>query len=45
MERDQPRAEAQRGHNNRTASYLLGIPLLPDYLEEGLAQFGHSCGE
>jgi hypothetical protein len=42
---DELRAEAQRAHNNRTASYLLGIPLLPDYLEEGLAQFGHSCGE
>jgi hypothetical protein len=37
------RAEAQRAHNKRTASYLLGMPLLPDYLEEGLAQFGHSC--
>jgi Protein of unknown function (DUF3775) len=42
---DELRAEAQRAHNNRTASYLLGIPLLPDYLEEGLAQFGHSCDE
>ena len=27
-------------HNNRTAEYLLGMPLLPDYLEEGLSQFG-----
>ena len=26
-------------HNNRTAEYLLGMPLLPDYLEEGLSQF------
>ena len=42
---DELRAEAQRAHNNRTASYLLGIPLLPDYLEEGLAQLGHSCAE
>jgi hypothetical protein len=32
-------------HNNRTASYLLGIPLLPDYLEEALAAFGRSCEE
>ena len=39
------RAEATRAHNKRTASYLLGMPLLPDYLEEGLAQFGHSCDE
>jgi len=42
---DQIRAEAARAHNNRTASYLLGIPLLADYLEEGLAQCGLSCDE
>ncbi|WP_421707750.1 DUF3775 domain-containing protein [Algihabitans sp.] len=30
-------------HNNRTAEYLIGIPLLPDYLEEGLAAFDLSC--
>jgi len=40
---DELRAEAARAHNKRTASYLLGMPLLPDYLEEGLAQFGQSC--
>jgi hypothetical protein len=39
------RAEAARAHNNRTASYLLGMPLLADYLEEGMAQFGMSCEE
>jgi len=39
------RAEAQRAHNKRTASYLLGMPLLADYLEDTLAQFGHSCDE
>jgi Protein of unknown function (DUF3775) len=39
------RAEAARAHNRRTASYLLGIPLLGDYLEEGLVQFGRSCEE
>ncbi|HVX77491.1 MAG TPA: DUF3775 domain-containing protein [Bradyrhizobium sp.] len=39
------RAEAARAHNRRTAQYLLGIPLLGDYLEEGLAQFGHSPEE
>jgi hypothetical protein len=32
-------------HNNRTARYLLGTPLLADYLAEGLAQFGYSCEE
>ena len=37
------RAEAERAHNKRTASYLLGMPLLPDHLEEALAQFGLSC--
>ena len=39
------RAEAARMHNRHTASYLLGIPLLPDYLEEALAEFGRSCEE
>jgi hypothetical protein len=39
------RDEAQQRHNNRTASYLLGEPLLSDYLEEGLSQFGLSCAE
>ncbi len=29
----------------RTVDYLLGTPLLADYLGEGLAQFGLSCGE
>ncbi|MEO1205376.1 MAG: DUF3775 domain-containing protein [Pseudomonadota bacterium] len=28
-----------------TASYLLGMPLLPDYLEEGLDKLGFSVGE
>jgi hypothetical protein len=40
---DELRREATRVHNARTASYLLGIPLLPDYLEEGLSLFGRSC--
>ena len=39
------RAEADRAHNRRTAEYLSGIPLLSDYLEEALAQFGHSSEE
>ena len=38
-------AEAERAHNNRTASYLLGMPLLADYLEEALSQFGISWEE
>ena len=36
-------AEAQRAHNKRTAEYLLGLPMLGDYLEEGLAAFGEDC--
>ena len=37
------RAEAARAHNRRTAAYLLGIPLLADYLEEAIAEFGIEC--
>jgi hypothetical protein len=40
------RAEAERAHANHptsTATYLLGEPLLSDFLEEGLAKFGLSC--
>ena len=36
------RAEASRAHNNRTASYLIETPMLADYLEEALSQFGKS---
>ena len=36
-------AQARAEHNNRTAQYLLGLPLLGDYLEEGMAAFGESC--
>lgn len=39
------RGEATEAHNERTASYLLGMPLLADYLEEGLALLGYSCQE
>jgi hypothetical protein len=34
---------ARERHNERTAQYLLGMPLLGDYLEEGLAAFDLSC--
>ena len=34
---------ARQEHATRTAEYLLGLPLLPDYLEEGLAAFGENC--
>jgi hypothetical protein len=39
------RAEAARAHNERTASYLLGTPLVGDFLEEGLSMLGYSCEE
>ncbi len=39
------RDEAARAHNERTASYLLGMPLLGDFLEEGLSMLGYSCEE
>jgi hypothetical protein len=42
---DDLRAEAARVHNRRTASYLLGMPLLSDYLEEGLSQLGIAYDE
>jgi hypothetical protein len=29
--------EARASHNDRTAEYLVGLPLLGDYLEEGRA--------
>lgn len=37
------REEAARAHNQRTAAYLLGTPLVGDYLEEGLSMLGYSC--
>jgi hypothetical protein len=40
---DDLRSEAARARNERTAAYLLGLPLLSEYLEEGLSQFGRSC--
>lgn len=42
---DALRAEAARTYNGRTAHYLLGLPLLPSYLLDGLAQLGYSCEE
>jgi len=37
------RAEAERNQSKNTAAYLLGIPLLSDYLAEALSLFGRSC--
>ncbi|MEX2167606.1 MAG: DUF3775 domain-containing protein [Methyloceanibacter sp.] len=35
-------ATARSERVNRTEDYLLGMPLLPDYLEEGLDRLGYS---
>ena len=42
---DAVREEDASAHNDRTASYLLGMPLLGDFLEEGLSLLGYSCEE
>ena len=42
---DEALAEAQYAHNKRTAGYLTTLPLLGDYLDEGLAALGESSEE
>jgi hypothetical protein len=37
--------DAADRHTGSTGKYLLGIPLLPDYLEDALSQLGYSCDE
>ncbi len=39
------RCETAHAHNKRTASYLLGMPQLADFLEDAISQFGISCDE
>jgi hypothetical protein len=34
---------ASERHEGPTWKYLVGIPLLPDYLEDALSAFGRSC--
>ena len=36
---------ARERHNNRTAEYLLGMPLLADLLQTGLDELGLSCAD
>lgn len=36
---------ARNQRTGTTASYLLGLPLLADYLEEGLEKLGYSAGD
>jgi len=42
---EEMRAEGFGEHAGNVAAYLLGEPMLGDYLEEGLSQFGFSCSE
>ncbi len=42
---DDALALARERANDNTSGYLLGIPLLPDFLEEGLAAFDLSCAD
>jgi hypothetical protein len=42
---DDLREEAERLHNNHTAQYLLGKPMLGDHLEEALTVLGYSCSD
>lgn len=42
---EEARALAMDRHGDRNADYLMGMPLLGDYLEEGLAELGHPVTE
>ena len=39
------RALAGERHRRHSAAYLLGMPALGDYLEEGLASLGYNCAD
>ena len=40
---DEAKRIAEDEHNDHTASYLCGTPLLADFLEEGLSLIGRDC--
>ena len=42
---DGARTLARERHRPNSAPYLVGMPSLGDYLEEGLAELGYSCDE
>ena len=42
---EQVRAAASEAHNERTADYLCGNPLLGDHLAEGLSVIGLGCAD
>ncbi|WP_374332622.1 DUF3775 domain-containing protein [Aestuariivirga sp.] len=37
------REQAAAAHNDRTADYLVGLPLLSEFLEDALSDCGRSC--
>jgi hypothetical protein len=42
---EQAREDAAAAHNNRTARYLAGTPLLADFLANGLDKLGYAVSE
>jgi hypothetical protein len=44
-ELDEAIATAKSEHGGNAVGYLFGLPLLPDYLEDGLDQLGYSVEE
>lgn len=44
-ELDEAVETARNEHTSKTASYLIGMPLLSDYLEEGLERMGYSVSD
>lgn len=40
---DSLRSQAADAHNDLTSDYLMGIPVLADYLDAGMSAFGLSC--
>ncbi len=42
---DSARALAMERHRRNSAPYLTGMPSLGDYLDDGLAELGHSCDD
>ena len=40
---EQAVSQARQVHNNHTAQYLLGLPLLSDYLENGIAEIDNAA--
>ncbi len=39
------RSLARERHHRKSADYLMGMPTLGDFLEEGASQLGYSCSE